>query len=297
MHIPVLQKEVIQYLNPKPNQNFIDATLDGGGHSALILEKTNPNGKILGIELEEKLIDEAKVKIINSGISIQRLIAVKDNFRNLKNIVKSNNFHNIKGILFDLGISSWHFEQSGRGFSFRFNEPLDMRMDIQNIDITAEDIVNSWPQQKIEEILRKYGEERYARNIARKITICRRKRKIETTFDLERIVREAVPLKYLRQKIHPATKTFLALRIFVNNELDNLEEGLRQSIDILTKGGRLVVISFHSLEDRVVKNFLRNQTKKGNIELLTKKPIMPSSREITENPRSRSAKLRAAQKL
>ncbi len=297
MHIPVLQKEVIQYLNPKPNQNFIDATLDGGGHSALILEKTNPNGKILGIELEEKLIDEAKVKIINSGISIQRLIAVKDNFRNLKNIVKSNNFHNIKGILFDLGISSWHFEQSGRGFSFRFNEPLDMRMDIQNTDITAEDIVNSWPQKKIEEILRKYGEERYARSIARKITICRRTRKIETTFDLERIVREAVPLKYLRQKIHPATKTFLALRIFVNNELDNLKEGLRQSIDILTKGGRLVVISFHSLEDRVVKNFLRNQTKKGNIELLTKKPIMPSSREITENPRSRSAKLRAAQKL
>jgi len=293
MHISVLQKELLKYLNPQPNENFIDGTLDGGGHSELILKKTSPNGKILGIDLEEKLIQEAKLKIKKSGISENRLIAVIGNFRDIKKIAQENNFKNIDGIYFDLGVSNWHFEQSGRGFSFLRNEPLDMRLGLSIGNLTAKEIVNKWSYEKLKDILKNYGEERFANLIAKQIIESRNKRPIETSFDLVKIIKTAIPFNSLKSKIHPATRTFQALRIAVNDELKNLKIGLMQAFDILKSKGRLVVISFHSLEDRIVKEYFRELKNNNLVEILTKKPITSSQEEVCFNPKSRSAKLRA----
>jgi 16S rRNA (cytosine1402-N4)-methyltransferase len=304
MHIPVLQKEVLEYLNPKPNENFIDATIGEGGHTAAILERNSPKGKVLGIELDPELYKRLKVAEIKN-----RLILVNDSYVNLKEIVEKYKFKSISGILFDLGMSSWHLEESSRGFSFQKNEPLDMRYNPRN-PLTAARIVNYYSSQEIEKILKEYGEERFAKKIAQKIIEIRKIKPIETTSQLAEIVKLATPHWYHRKKIHPATRTFQAIRIAVNNELNNLEKVLPQAIEILNPGGRLVVISFHSLEDRIVKNFYRSRTgaqaKLGravgglesiDLKILTKKPIKPSLGEIKINPASRSAKLRAAQKL
>ncbi len=285
-HIPVLQKEVLDYLNPKANQNFIDCTIGSGGHATAILEKNRPKGKVLGIEVDSELIKNLA--------SIERLILVNDNFRNLKIIVEKYNFGPVQGILLDLGISSWHLEKSGRGFSFQRDESLDMRYRKNNF--TAEEIINTWLEKEIEKILREYGEERFARRIAREIIKERKVRPIKTTFRLIEVVKKAISRRYLHQRIHFATRTFQALRIAVNNELENLEKVLSQAINVLEPKGRLVVISFHSLEDRIVKNFLRDKSKEGLVRILTKKPIRPTLEEIRNNPRARSAKLRAALK-
>ena len=286
MHIPVLQKEVIQYLDPKPNDNFIDATVGGGGHAAEILQKIAPKGKILGIDWTQEAIREIKKN--------PNLILVCDNFANLAEIVKQQKFTKVRGVLMDLGYSSWHLEESGRGFSFQKKEPLDMRYSVQN-QLTAEKIVNFWSKFEIERILQEYGEERFAKNIAEQIIEERKLKPIQTTNHLVEVVRKAVPRGYLNQRIHFATKTFQALRIAVNDELNNIEKALPQALQILEPGGRLVVISFHSLEDRIVKNFFKNNIL--NINLLTKKPVIPTRQEIIINPRSRSAKLRAATKI
>jgi len=285
-HIPVLQKEVLEYLSPKPNQNFIDCTIGEAGHTLAILEKNKPEGKVLGIEWDIELYKNL------SKLTINKLSLVNDNFVNLKEIVDREKFKPVHGILFDLGMSSWHLEESGRGFSFLRNEPLDMRFGVQN-ELTAEEIVNKWKAKDIEKVLEEYGEERFAKRIAKNIVEIRKFKPIETTFQLLDVIKKAVPGWYQHRKIHFATRTFQALRIAVNDELENLKEVLPQALEILMPGGCLVIISFHSLEDRIVKNFFANQ----KFKILTKKPITPSEEEIKINPRSRSAKLRAILKI
>ena len=294
MHIPVLQKEVLKYLDPKPDQNFIDCTVGQAGHTLAILEKISLNGKVLGIELDPELYQKLKKECLSLK-SEQRLILVNDSYVNLEEIVKRENFKQVYGVLFDLGMSGWHLEESGRGFSFLKNELLDMRYNPQN-PLTAEKIVNYWSKSEMEKILREYGEERFAKKIAEKIIEARQSKPIKTTSQLVEIIKKAVLSRYRHQKIHFATRTFQALRITVNDELNNLEKALPQTLEILKPGGRLVVISFHSLEDRIVKNFYRDSSPE-KLKILTKKPIRPTPEEIKINPRSRSAKLRAAIKL
>ena len=293
-YIPVLQKEVLEYFDQKPNENFIDCTIGEGGHTLAILEKNGPKGKVLGIEWDPELYK----KLSRSDLDRlkARLILVNDNFANLEEIAKSQKFRSVSGILFDLGMSSWHLEESGRGFSFQKKEPLDMRYNPQN-PLTAEKIVNYWSALEIEKILEIHGEERFSKQIAKYIISFREVKPIKTTSQLVEIIKKATPDWYHRRKIHPATKTFQALRIAVNDELNNLEKALPKALNILKPGGRIVAISFQSLEDRIIKNFLKEKAKENILKILTKKPIKPSLEEIKINPRSRSAKLRAAEKL
>lgn len=288
IHIPVLQNEVIKYLDPKKNENFIDCTLDGGGHTLKILEKTVPKGKLLGIEWDKEIISQ--VKFYEKKFK-NRLILVNDTYANLEKIVKAYNFKSVSGVLLDLGFSSWHLEKSGRGFTFLKNEPLDMRYNPDS-SLTAEKILNYYSLQEIEKILREYGEEKFSLEIAKNIVRFRQFAPIKKTSQLVEIIKKSIPPKY--QKINPATRTFQALRIAVNDELKNLEKVLPQILNILKPKGRLVVISFHSLEDRIVKNFFKEKEKENIIKILTKKPIIPRRDEVKINPRARSAKLRAA---
>ena len=286
MHIPVLQKEVQKYLDPQPNENFIDCTIGGGGHSAEILQKIAPRGKVLGIDWTPEAIKGLKKN--------PNLIVVNDNFANLAAIVKEQKFNKAKGILFDLGYSSWHLEGSSRGFSFQKKEPLDMRYSLEN-QLTAGKIVNFWSKFEIEKILEEFGEEEFAEEISRQIVEERKQRPIETTAHLVAVIERAVPKSYLHGRLHFATKTFQALRIAVNGELQNIEKALPQALQVLERGGRLAVISFHSLEDRIVKEFFKNNSLVLNA--LTKKPLTPTFEEIRINPRARSARLRVAVKL
>ncbi len=216
---------------------------------------------------------------------------VRGNYADLKQIVKENNFYPINGILFDLGMSSWQIEKKGRGFSFQKDEPLDMRVD--NGQLTAEGIINQWPEKELIRVFQEYGEERYAGRIAKIICQIRQTRPIKTTKQLVDLIIKIVP----RTRIHPATRIFQALRITVNDELNNLEKALPQALEILEKNGRLAIISFHSLEDRIIKNFFKQEAKEVNLKILTKKPVRPTDNEVNLNPRSRSAKLRVAVKL
>lgn len=295
IHKPVLVKEVIEYLDPKPNENFVDCTIGEGGHTAAILDKIKPNGRVLGIEWDAEIYEMTKSRIA------ERLILVNDSYVNLKKIIEENNFNPVNGILLDLGMSTEQLLQSGRGFTFLKDEPLDMRYNAkipnpndQIPNLTAEKIVNEWPREEIEKILKEYGEEKFARKIAEKIIEQRKLKIIKTTFELVEIIKKAVPLKYQHGKISCATRTFQALRIAVNGELENIKNVLPDAISVLAKGGRLVVISFHSLEDRLVKNFFKEQS---NFKILTKKPVMAKNEEASLNPASRSAKLRAIIKL
>jgi len=327
-HIPVLLKETLRYLDPKPGENFVDATLGGAGHTMAIFKKNAPDGKVLGIDLDSEMIKNTRSKIqIQDSRFKNNLILVNDSFVNLKNIVEEYDFKPINGILFDLGMSSWHLEESGRGFSFQKNEPLDMRYDkqvksqklkvksssqnskISNKELTAERIINYWSEKELERIFREYGEERFSRRIAERICEERKRGRIKTTFQLIEIIRRAFPKKYKFAKIsrrrtfgsirsrHFATRVFQALRITVNDELGNLEKVLPQALEILEPRGRIVVIAFHSLEDRIVKYFFKDQAKLDQLEIITKKPVRPTDDEIRKNPRSRSAKLRAAIKI
>ena len=293
VHIPVLKKEALQYLSPQPNENFIDCTIGNGGHSLEILQKNAPNGKVLGIDWDPEIIKSLKERIQKENYA-NRLILVCDNFANLKKIVEKEKFQPVNGILFDLGLSSWDLEKSDRGFSFQRNEPLIMRYN-PNVKgyPSAQEIVNQWPEQEIEKILKEYGEERFAKRIAKAIVKERMKNPIETTIKLVEIIKRVVPKWYQHKRIHFATKTFQALRIAVNNELNNLEMGLNQAAEIIENDGRIVVISFHSLEDKIVKNSFKTLELAGKAKILTKKPIRPSIEEIKINHRSRSAKLRA----
>jgi len=291
MHQPVLLNEVINYLNPNPGENFIDCTVGAGGHSFAILEKNSP-GKVLAIDWDKESLQLLKLKVND------RLTLVNNNFKNLKQIVKEYNFYPVNGILFDLGLSSWQIEESGRGFSFKKDENLDMRF--QPAGETVQEIINKWPEQSLMEVFWKYGEERYGRRIAKRIVEERKRQSIKTTFELRKVIEQAVPVRLRqgyggRRRIDRVlARIFQSLRIVVNDELENLKQGIEQAAEILMPGGRLVVISFHSLEDRIVKNFFKENK---SLKTLIKKPIMANEEEIKKNPRSRSAKLRAAIKL
>lgn len=293
MHIPVLQKEVLEFLDPKPGENLIDCTIDGGGHAMEILKKNSPDGKLLGIDLDKKMIAALEAKIKSENLN--NLIVAEGNFKNLKKIAEEKKISNVSGILIDLGWSSIQIEESGRGFSFLKNEPLDMRY--SNSGMTAAEAVNRLDEKELADIFWQYGEERFSRRIAKKIVEARKKKRILTAFDLVEAVKMSVPRSYERGRLHPATRVFQALRIYVNQELENLKEVLPQAVEILAPEGRLAVISFHSLEDRIVKNFFREAKKEGKLEILTKKPIVPSDEEIKANSRSRSAKLRVVRKI
>ncbi|MEK7510542.1 MAG: 16S rRNA (cytosine(1402)-N(4))-methyltransferase RsmH [Patescibacteria group bacterium] len=290
MHISVLREKVLEYLNPQKNENFIDCTIGEGGHAFAILEKNGPKGKLLGIDWDPNQLRNLRLKIKNFK---DRIILVHDNFAHLKEIVKATNFRPVHGILFDLGMSFNQIEQSGRGFSFQKDEPLDMRYSLDN-PMSAEKIINYHSRTDLERVLKEYGQERFAREIAQEIVQERMKKPIKKTFQLVRLIENATPRWYQRQRIHPATKTFQALRIAVNDELENLKLVLSQAASLLTQGGRMAVVSFHSLEDRIVKNFLRLEP---SLQILTRKPIVASFEERKKNPRSRSAKLRAAKKI
>lgn len=287
MHIPVLLKEVISYLAPQKNKNFIDATLGLGGYTKAILEKNNPNGKVLAIEWDNNTlkITSEKLKAYN-----HRLILIRDNFANLQLIVKNNNFNNIAGIVFDLGLSSYQIDQADYGLSYKINQPLDMKFGSgqdEKFIITAKDIINKYNEKEIADILYQYGDIRNSYKIAKNIINFRQKQPILTTFDLKQAIGLDSP-KIL-------SPIFQALRIKVNNELENLQSALSQALKIINPGARIVVVSYHSGEDRIVKNFFRDN--KQYLRIITKKPISPNLTEIRDNSRSRSAKLRAAIKL
>ncbi len=290
MHIAVLPKQVLEYLDPKPNQNFIDGTLGFAGHSKLILEKIKPDGKVLGIELTSEVFEEVENQ------NIERLILENNSYTHLPEIIKKHNFGPVHGILLDLGMSSWHLEDSGRGFSFQKDEELDMRFNPDR-GVSAKDIVNLWPRQELEDMLIEYGGERFAKRISDEIVLFRKNKPIKTTFDLKKVIEKAIPKRFQQGKIHFATKTFQALRIKANQELENIKQVLPQALKVLEKGGRIAVISFHSGEDRIVKNFFRDHAKLEHLKVLTKKPVIADEDEVRDNPRSRSAKLRVAQKI
>lgn len=280
-HIPVLAGEVLQHLNPQSGQHIIDATLGDGGHGELILEKLG-DGKLLGIDQDPESLKRAE-KFLGKK---KHIILKQGNFRELKSLIPED-FGDVHGILFDLGWSSPQFADRNRGFSFQNDEPLDMRMDPSQ-KTTAAEIVNNYREEEIGRILRVYGDERHWKTLAHKIKKARKEMKIETTFQLVDIIGGSK-----RGGIHPATRTFQALRIAVNDELAALKDGLEQAIEILSPGGIIMVISFHSGEDRIVKHMFKNA---DELDVLTKRPITASEEEIKSNPRSRSAKLRVATK-
>ncbi|AKM81939.1 MAG: S-adenosyl-methyltransferase MraW, 16S rRNA (cytosine1402-N4)-methyltransferase [Berkelbacteria bacterium GW2011_GWE1_39_12] len=290
-HIPVLKEEVIKTLAPQSNEHFIDLTLGHGGHASEILKKTAPNGKLLAVEQDFRAIAEANENLASFG---NRFEIVQDNFNEIGLIIRKWPEKNeVSGILIDLGPNTDQLKSEELGLSFRGSAPLDMRLDAK-IQTTASDILNKFPEREIVQILFD-GEERFAKQIARKIVDVRNKESIETTDQLVEIIRQSTPPSYrFKQKTHFATGTFRALRMAVNKELENLKSVLPQAVSILSPGGRLVVITFHSLEDRIVKNFLRERP---DLEVLTPKPIIATEEEIQINPSARSAKVRAAIKI
>lgn len=288
MHRPVLLKESIELLRPERGKVFVDATINGGGHSKEILKRMAKGAVLIGIDEDNNLIKSLKNKL-KEEIKEKKLFLINGNFRNLKKLIRKK----ADGVIFDLGMSSFQLEMSGRGFSFQRDEPLVMTFsDNWRNKITAMEILNTWSREELEKILKEYGEERFAARIAEGIVKTRAQIKFKKTKDLVNAILNSVPPSSRRGRIHPATRTFQALRIAVNDELNALKDGLIQAFEILNKNGRIVVISFHSLEDRIVKNFFKEKMKQNQGKILTKKPIRPAPEEIRQNPRSRSAKLR-----
>ena len=289
MHIPVLLNEVLKYLNPRPNQNFIDATVGDGGHMAAILERIAPNGKLIAIDRDVDSIVRAKSNLKEFE---NRVIFVNDSFGNISKIIEESGFNRIEGILLDFGMSTSQLENSGRGFSFQKDEILDMRYDAK-IPITAEDILNDYSEIELFEIFKKLGEDPKSKIIARAIIDARKKKRIKTTKELVEIIEK---VSRRRGKLHPATLIFQALRIEVNQELSEIEKVLADVPKVLSSGGRAAFISFHSLEDRLIKNWAKDLSKKNIIKILNKKPFTASAEELEINPKSRSAKLRVVEK-
>jgi len=289
-HTPVLTEETIEALAVQAGGRYIDCTLGGSGHAAAILEHSSPGGQLLGIDADPKAIELARSRLEAYGGST---VLVSQNFVNLRSICAEYNFYPVHGILFDLGLSSLQLNGDGRGFSFRHDAPLDMRLNPHQ-PVTAADIINTFPEAKLAQLIKEFGEENHSGRIARHIV---RQRPVKTTFELAEIVEQATGGR--RGRIHPATRTFLALRIAVNRELEHLQSALEQATGLLGFGGRLVVISYHSLEDRIVKYSMREEASGENarLKLINKKVITPSLAEIQFNPRSRSAKLRAAERI
>ncbi len=304
-HISVLLNETVDCMMVRPDGVYLDGTLGGAGHSSLIASKLE-TGHLYGVDQDSDAIEAAtaRLKPYEKNVTV-----IRDNYRNAVRILKEMGVSGADGILLDLGVSSWQFDQGDRGFSYNYDAPLDMRMDTRK-DLSAAVIVNEYPEEEIRRILRDYGEEKFASNIASNICKARSKKKIETTFELNDIIKDSIPAKF-RAGGHPSRQTYQALRIACNEELDVLENSLDEMADFLNPGGRLCIITFHSLEDRIVKNAFKRfenpctcppgfpqcvcgKVSKGKV--ITKKPIAPTDEEIEMNPRSRSAKLRVFEK-
>jgi 16S rRNA (cytosine1402-N4)-methyltransferase len=297
LHRPVLLAEILDALNPQPNQHFIDATLGEGGHAQAILEHTAPGGIVLGIDKDSEQIERAQREL---SLFEKRIILLCNSFSQLGSVVSTHDrLEGLvwQGILFDLGWSQAQLEQGGKGLSFLRDEPLDMRLSSDSEDgISAQDIVNTWSREDIEHILRAYGEESLALGISEGIVQFRKQKPLKTTFQLVEIIKYATPRWYQRKRIHYATKTFQALRIAVNDEVKQLQSGLEVALNLIASDGRLVVISFHSGEDRIVKQFFRDSKSQDKGAILTKHPLRASREEIRQNRRARSAKLRVFKK-
>jgi len=294
-HTSVLLNEALEHLALKEGDTVVDGTLGSAGHALLIAQAIGKSGVLIGIDHDEEALARSKVQLKGAASSIH---LQQGNFADLSQILSSVSIDSIDKLFLDLGLNSEQLENSNRGFSFKKNEPLKMTFssDSTKHPFTAETIVNEWEEGSIEDILRGYGEERFARSIAQKIVEHRKESPIKTTDDLVAVVKEAVPAWYRFKKIHPATKTFQALRIAVNDEIQSLKRGLLDAYEHLNEGGRIVVISFHSIEDRVVKHTFHEWEKEKCGIRITKKPLIPTEEEIKDNPRSRSAKLRTFEK-
>ena len=321
-HNPVMLKEVLEYLEPRPGQVFIDGTLGGGGYTMALAAAIGRDGHILGIDLDKSAIEQVR-KLIESN-KLANISLYNDNFKNIdkiyKEFLKKGQGKALHGIVLDLGLSSAQLANPSRGFSFQLDAPLDMAFGHSQIntdrkristDITAA-IVNESSQRELERILKEYGEERFARQIAKQIVQARKKKSIKTTKELVEIIKQAVPGFYRHGRIHPATRTFQALRIATNDELDNLSTALDAALKILSPKGRIAVVSYHSLEDRIVKRFFKKESKdcicpptapacvcdhKAKLRIITKKIVKPDPVEVKANPRARSAKLRVAERV
>lgn len=307
-HISVLADEVMEYLAPRPGGVYVDGTVGGGGHARMILEATSPDGLLIGFDRDPEALAAAGSRLASYGTRCRLFHA---NFSRLADILAREGVSAVDGILLDLGVSSHQLDTVGRGFSFLRDASLDMRMDRSTGD-TAADLVNGLPERELERIIREFGEERWARRIAVAIGNARKISPITGTLHLADVVSRAIPRSKWEQRIHPATRTFQAIRIAVNEELASLEDGLRAGVAALQKGGRMVVISFHSLEDRIVKNAFADLYRgcicprsaplcicgrTPSVRKLTSKPVVPGVDEVAANPRSRSAKLRAVEKI
>ncbi len=301
--------EVVNYLNCRPGNVYVDGTLGGCGHARAICEKIFPGGRFIGIDQDIDAISNAETVLKDYTSNIHLF---HGNFISLPEFLTQLEIDRVDGILLDLGLSLHHIENSGRGFSFRKDEPLDMRMDIQSPQ-TAENLVNNLSQAELQKLFKEYGEERRAKQIARRIIKIRRQKKIRTSKQLAQIIVDSIPAQAaFKQKIHPATRVFMALRIAVNRELERLETFLEYAVDLLNPGGRLCVLAFHSLEDRIVKQRLKTLQKgctcppqlpqcvcgqEPQLRILTKKVVRPTAEEIAANPKARSTRLRAAEKI
>lgn len=295
MHISVLLNEVIDNLDLKEGDTVIDATINRGGHAKEFCKLIGESGMLIGVDLDQGALNEANNLLKDEKCTI---ILEQNSFRNLDKVLEKAGIKKVDGILFDLGFSSDQLDESKRGFSFQRNEPLLMTLkeNPTEEDLTAKEIVNNWEEENIADVIYGYGEEKFSRRIAKKIVEIREEKPIETTQDLVKAIEKAVPNWYKHKKIHFATKTFQALRITVNDEIGALKEGLVKGIEALDKDGRMAVISFHSIEDRAVKQFFNSKKQEGIGKVITKKPITPSADEVKSNPRARSAKLRVFQK-
>ena len=302
-HRSVLLEETVNGLNIKPDGIYVDGTLGGGGHAYEICRRLGDKGSIIGIDQDEAAIEAAGIRLKDFG---EKVTIVRSNYCEMKSVLQGLGIDKVDGIVLDLGVSSYQLDTAERGFSYREDAPLDMRMDRRQT-MTARDIVNDYSEKDLYRVIRDYGEDKFAKNIAKHIVIEREKRSIETTGQLTEIIRGAIPMKFQKKSGHPAKRTFQAIRIELNRELDVLKNSLDEMIDLLNPGGRLCIITFHSLEDRIVKSaFKKNEdpctcpkdfpvcvcgkVSKGSI--LTRKPILPSEEELEENSRSKSAKLR-----
>lgn len=302
-HISVLLNETIEQLNIKPDGIYVDGTLGGGGHSYEVLKRLGPNGRLIGIDQDEAAIKAASERLKEFG---DQVTIVRSNYSEFKHVLKDLGVDKVDGIILDLGVSSYQLDNAERGFSYMGNASLDMRMD-QRQTKTAKDIVNEYSEKDLFRIIRDYGEDKFAKNIAKHIVIAREKKQIETTEELTEIIRGAIPMKIQKNTGHPAKKTFQAIRIELNHELEVLNNTLNDMIEALNAEGRICIITFHSLEDRIVKTLYKKnedpctcpsnfpvcvcgQKSKGKV--ITRKPILPSEEEMTQNTRSKSAKLR-----
>lgn len=290
-HFPALVEEVIEFLGPHPDGIYVDGTLGGGGHALRILERSWPTGRLVGIDQDEEALEEARKRLKSYQA---RTSIIHGNFSDLRAILGELKISGVDGIVLDLGVSYHQLTNGKRGFSFQREGPLDMRMDRSRGE-PASKLINTLPQGKLEGILRRYGEGRWARRIAKAIVTHRQKTPITTTTQLRDIISSAISKP--PRHIHPATKAFQAFRIVINDELSNLERVIRDGIPLLKRGGRIGIISFHSLEDRIVKETFRHYERDlGLITVITAKPVFPSKEEIAENPRARSARLRVAER-